>query len=336
MSKNRLISGKIITGYLERFPRTASKTLARKIYNENKAAFSSIEAVRSGVRYYRGMHGQKRRSELADRRFILPAPTKGNPYSLPQTDAKEYVPYHIPSELKNGLIIADTHVPYHDTYAITLTLQYVKENADIDFLLINGDFMDAYQLSRFVKDPRQRHFVEELKVAEHMIAALRQQFPDAKIVYKEGNHDQRLDDYLKVKAPELFGLEEVELRNLLHLADYGIDYVGEKRIVMCGKLPIIHGHEMWTTLTNPVNPARGLFLKAKHTSLCAHHHQVSMHNEDDIMGSQTACWSMGCLCELTPQYMPINKWGHGFVLITKEPDGEFELENKRIWNGKVI
>jgi len=105
---------------------------------------------------------------------------------------------------------------------------------------------------------------------------------------------------------------------------------------MCGKLPIIHGDELWTSLTNPVNPARGLFLKAKDLALCAHHHQHSEHTEKDILGRQITCWSMGCLCELSPEYMPINKWGHGFVIVEKEPDGEFEMSNKRIWKGKVI
>jgi hypothetical protein len=52
-------------------------------------------------------------------------------------------------------------------------------------------------------------------------------------------------------------------------------------------------------------------------------------------GEITTTWSLGCLCELHPAYLPINKWNWGMALI--DIDGQnFEVRNKRIHNGKVL
>jgi len=42
------------------------------------------------------------------------------------------------------------------------------------------------------------------------------------------------------------------------------------------------------------------------------------------------------LCELHPLYMPINKWSHGFAIQTTMPDGDFEVDNKKIIDGRVL
>ena len=53
----------IILEYLENFPNSPSKTLARKIYSEHPT-FSSLEIVYNRVRYYRGQIGKKNRNIL--------------------------------------------------------------------------------------------------------------------------------------------------------------------------------------------------------------------------------------------------------------------------------
>jgi hypothetical protein len=60
--RTRLV-GKIVTGYLKRFPNTPALTLARKIYNENdnNLVFDSVERVRYIIRYHRGHAGVKSR-----------------------------------------------------------------------------------------------------------------------------------------------------------------------------------------------------------------------------------------------------------------------------------
>ena len=42
-----------------------------------------------------------------------------------------------------------------------------------------------------------------------------------------------------------------------------------------------------------------------------------------------------CLCELNPEYMPLNNWGHGCAVITID-EGQASVQNIRIQNGQVI
>jgi len=154
------------------------------------------------------------------------------------------------------------------------------------------------------------------------------------IYLKLGNHENRLENYLKVKAPELLDMSEYKLENILKLRGIENVEVIEKQIVYAGRLPILHGHELQGGANSSVNPARGLFLKTMSSSLVSHHHRSSSHSETDINGKLMSFWSIGCLSELHPEYSLINKWNHGFCFIqTKGQD--FIVENMKIYKGQI-
>jgi hypothetical protein len=102
-----------------------------------------------------------------------------------------------------------------------------------------------------------------------------------------------------------------------------------------GWLDIIHWHEFASSVFSPVNVARGLYLRWKVSAIQWHNHQTSEHTETDMNGKIVTTWSLGCLCGLHPQYMPINKWNHWFAIV--EVDWEdFEVRNKRIYKWKIL
>lgn len=49
----------------------------------------------------------------------------------------------------------------------------------------------------------------------------------------------------------------------------------------------------------------------------------------------TGTWSTGCLCDLHPDYAPLNKWNHGFAFVEVFNGGKFEVQNLFISDGKV-
>ena len=158
---------------------------------------------------------------------------------------------------------------------------------------------------------------------------------DAKIYFKIGNHEERYFHFLWMKAHEIVGVEEFELENIIKSRAEGIEIIKDKRIMKAGDLNIIHGHEFGGSVFSPVNIARGLFLRGKVSAMQGHNHQTSEHTESNMNGQITTTWSLGCLSELHPAYLPINKWNWGMALI--DIDGqEFEVRNKRIHNGKVL
>jgi len=329
------LQGECVKEYLDKYPKTPSKTLASLIFKENSMLFSTLETVRTRLRYYRGSLGKPNKEKIIDKTHIE---YKGelSPFeNLPEgmKSYNDWEPIHIQCE--NALIIADLHAPYHEKEPLQIALEYGKAR-DIDTIVLLGDIADFYSVSFWEKDPRRRDFNKEREIVVNILTIIRDLFPDTQIIYKVGNHEERYERYLKVKAPELFGIEEFEMKKFLHLDDLNIQVVGDRRILKIARLNLIHGQEFGRTFTSPVNPARGLYLKGKEHALCAHYHQTSHHAENSMNDNFTGCWSIGCLSDMHPDWLPINKWNHGFAIVNKYSDKEFEVFNKKIIEGKVF
>jgi len=330
MPRETELLGHIVKDYLQRFPKTPNLSLAKLIYKENKPVFNSVEHARDVVRYYRGASGSSNRNRAG-----LLAPTTPPPrvFKIPESDNPVYEEYFIPENLHRGILLPDIHFPYHDKTALTITMEHaVKSNPD--FIVFTGDTIDFHKLSVFQKDPRKRNIKEELDMFREFMKELESFFPDTRIIFKVGNHEERYDNYIMQHAAELFHLDEVHFKSILNFQDE--NYVDKKRVIRFSSLNIIHGHEYKFNISNPVNPARGIFLRTKKSTVAGHFHQSSEHSETTINGDLITCWSMGCLCGLHPEWLPLNKWNHGFAEIVQETDEYWRLENKRIIGGKIL
>jgi hypothetical protein len=78
-----------------------------------------------------------------------------------------------------------------------------------------------------------------------------------------------------------------------------------------------------------------LYTRAKASSAIGHHHVTSEHSEKDLDGEVVTTWSIGCLCGLQPDYLPFNRWNHGFAFAVIDDNGGYEFRNLRIIDGKV-
>ena len=304
--------------------------LARIMYNENKLLFKDVHNARVVLCRIEGKMKGGGHTKVTHHHPPRPL----NPYNLPKSDEIPYEPFVLTGH-KRVAVFSDIHIPYHSVSAITAALDFCKKDKP-DALLLNGDTLDAFQLSRFIKDPRKRHFAEELKLFKEMMEVF-QKTLNCKMYFKYGNHSERYEHFLFTKAKELIGIEEFELDNIIKARANGIDIIKDKRIIKANGLNIIHGHEFSSGFFSPVNVARGLFLRGKTSAMQSHSHQTSEHTESDMNGKITTTWSTGCLCELHPAYSPINKWNWGFAMVDLDNTNElFDVRNKRILNGKVL
>ena len=326
----------IVKEYRAKYPDMPSKKLARIIYAENNLQFKSWESALGSLRYIEGKQGEKHRSRktIVGSPFVKEEARPYNPYKLPPSDEIEYEPF-IFKGYKRVLILSDIHVPYHNIDAITAAIQYAKKSKP-DALLLNGDTIDCHRLSRFIKDPKKRNFKLELDTFKALFDVFEKELK-CKMFFKIGNHEERYEHFLYEKAGELVGIEEFEFENIIKARARGIEVIGDKRPMKLNNLWGIHGHEYVGGISAPVNPARGLFLKAKVSTFQGHNHQTSEHTEPTLTGKMVTTWSLGCLSELHPAYMPLNKWNHGFAEVDLDTNGEdFEFHNKRIFKGKIV
>lgn len=319
--------------YIQENPDMFKRELARKMYQERPDLFESIELARGVIRKCVNGPGVEKRG--------APLPGFESHYNLMQQ-------YNIRAEerkTKSDYIITgshigimgDLHIPFHAEDAIAATLDYFTSK-NVDTIIINGDLVDFYQLSRWSKDPSERPFSHEVRMTVEFLTYLRDAFPDASIYWKMGNHEDRYETFFRTNAKELIGLEDFEMQSIFDLDYLNIHLVGSRQKMKVGKLNVVHGHEFGQSIFSPVNPARGLFLMAKASCITNHHHQSSHHAENDINGNPTGCWSLGCLCDLRPDYRPFafTKWNHGAAVVNVSENGNFHVDAFTIINGKVI
>jgi predicted phosphodiesterase len=334
MGKIPTYKGEIVKEYLLKFPKASTMSISRLLVADYPIDFSNLETARASVRFYRGELGKKKnnakdivskRTELEKKQFMQ------KNFELPESD------YEKQSEIivgnRNILFLSDIHFPYQNNDAIKLALDYGKSEK-VDCVYLNGDTIDMYMLSRFIKDRRLRNMSEELEMTRNFLKDLQNHF-QCPIYYKIGNHEERWQNFLKLQAPELLGIPDFELSTILKFGESGVQEVKSKQIAKAGKLPLLHGHEFFSGFAPPVNPARGLYLKAKESSIIGHHHRTSEHTEVSLSGDVTTTWSVGCLCGLQPEYMPFNSWNNGFAHIKVEKNGDYEVNNLRIIKNKI-
>jgi predicted phosphodiesterase len=315
-------------------PKMPNLKLARVIYKENNLLFNSVDAIRTQLRKLEGKSGEKARNHIKDKSLFRADDRPKNPYSLPDSDEESYEPYYLKGH-KKVLVINDVHLPYHSIDAITACFDFAKKEKP-DAIFINGDLLDFHGLSYFEKDPRKKHFSAELEMFKEFFQTLQKIF-NCKIYFKFGNHEERYESFLFQKAKELVGVDEFELSNIIKARAEGIEIIKDKRLVVMNGLPFVHGHEFGKRMFSPVNAARGLFLQSKHSCVKGDCHNTSEHPEPDIFGKLMTTWSVGALCGLTPKWLPINKWNHGFALIDLSNDEvQYQFRNYRIYKGKVL
>lgn len=225
------------------------------------------------------------------------------------------------------IVISDIHYPYHDAKAIKCVLDFIQDK-DIDTIILNGDILDFYDVSSFDKDPdRVNSLQKEIDMSTKFFKKLRTIKPDARIVFIKGNHEYRLERYLK-KHPELYSLDALKLPNLLDLKKYNIEY-SDKGIKL-GNLKIIHG-----TIVRKFSgyTARAEMEKNDCSGISGHTHRLAVYYKRtpsrDLMWAES-----GCLCDLNPEYIDNPSWNQGFLYGTTYKDS-FSIMPVPIVNGKV-
>ncbi len=338
--RERKAREQIVLDLMARMPDVSKHRLATILYTEHASLFTSLDSARSVIRRITGAHGERNKSCQK----VPNNPRAGSKvFAMPKTVSKPWESYQC-----NGKCIAifsDCHFPVHDPAAIESAVAHVKENFEPDTVLLNGDFADALEFSSWAKSPKAVRTENSLDVVRQGLLYFRSQFPNAKLIYKFGNHEDRLERFCWERAPELVGLEHVtwkglltidnELNKVAELKD--VVWIGEGRpIITGGGLAIFHGHELPKSLVNSVNPARGAFLRTRDSVIIGHHHQSSSHVEYSWKKEPVNCWSVACLCDLSPAYARINKWNLGHAVVEASAKS-FSVSNfKQLGKNEIV
>jgi predicted phosphodiesterase len=252
---------------------------------------------------------------------------------LPESWYQEQVIYELPKVANDILLLSDIHIPFHDVPALSASIKYGLNNP-VNCIILNGDIADFYACSVFSRLPKYRNVKKEIDCLKDFLKILRNNYKYIPIYYKLGNHEYRYIRYLMEKAPELFEIEDFDIANLLNLKELGIELIENKRLIKAGKLYIAHGDEFYAG-RGMINIARQIRLKSSENVIFGHFHKTQEDVTTTISNKIIGSWSIGCLCGLRPEWLPISFWNHGFAHIQVESDGIFTVINHKIINGVV-
>ena len=238
------------------------------------------------------------------------------------------------NKLEKILFIPDCHVPYHDKAAFNLMLKAGKALKP-DHVIILGDFADFYGVSSHSKDPNRalklKEEIEATKEALDQVIAL-----GAKNnVFVAGNHEDRLERYLRDRAPELFNF--ISIPKILELKEKGFKYTPYKQAYKIGKLNVTHDTGV---------AGRFAHYKAldtfQHNIIIGHTHRIGYAVEGDAQGSRHATAMFGWLGDVNEidylhQVKARKDWSLGFGIGHMDTKtGVVYLTPTPIINGTVL
>lgn len=253
-------------------------------------------------------------------------PTNVGDWDFPKGDTQATIPYVIDGPAR-VLVSSDWHCPYQNARALKEMVKFARAQFNLTHAVLNGDIQDFYQVSRHCRNREMRDIVDERNVTVECLAIFAEALPrKMEKIFRRGNHDLRLDKWLWTNAAEISRAPELRLENWLMLAQLGYQYAKDSALQI-GQTRGFHGHEL-NLNDAAVIPARSVFLKTLMNSFCSHVHYTSRYSAPvaDRTRSITT-HTIGCLCDLEPEYAPVNRWNLGFAVIEVHKNGETEFHN---------
>lgn len=239
-------------------------------------------------------------------------------------------------------------VPLHDRRACDLVVQ-VAQRLQPDTIVLLGDMMDLAEWSTRYPRPAELRDTTQPTLAEThaWLASIRQACPGARIVYLEGNHEQRIQRALVEASSPAAGLTAVgdsepvlSVARLLALDDLGIEYVGPygSDQYLHDAVRITHGDKV---RSGGGATAQAVIKEATHSTWYGHVHRVevvhrTLHGPDGPRTIHAA--SPGCLCRIDGEVPGVTArpdWQQGLGVLWW--DGQREhAEVRTIHDGRLM
>lgn len=258
----------------------------------------------------------------------------------------------------------DELIPTHDEAAINVARKVIRE-VQPDLIVMHGDNADFAEFSRFRLSPAfARTTQATIDRCTVLGAELREDAPEAKIVWLEGNHEARLGFYILDNAKAAFGLKRgkfkddypdqwpaLSFQSLCRFDETDIEYLPgypANEYWLMENLRVIHGNKVRSN-----GSTAHLYLDdARVSTLFGHVHRAEHAERTRVTrdGPRTiVSASAGCLCKIDGA-VPSTKggidehgqpvrttedWQQGFFVVNYQevPNGKFAIERVSIWNG---
>jgi predicted phosphodiesterase len=232
-------------------------------------------------------------------------------------------------KIKDGLVIigSDIHIPFQDDKAVDAFVNYCAD-LQPSAIVLNGDVLDFYKLSRFVKGEGRNPY-EEITACQELLKDLKSRCPNANIYYVIGNHETRLQTYVLNNAPHLASLVE-DVFTIIKTEEVGVK--GCSEVIINDNFVCTHGK-----LLGSKAGLSAIKEIEKHYMSGASGHTHRLAKFLTRKAKRKFVWlETGCLCDLNPEYVQDPDWQQGFAVIQFEKGKLKRAEVIEIENGEVL
>lgn len=241
-----------------------------------------------------------------------------------------------------ALFYPDIHFGDQDDRALALALQVQRRWAP-QLIVQLGDALDAEGLARFDKDPTraQYHLKYELEMQRAFYRRIHEISRRAEKKQIKGNHENRITVF-KWKNPQLMGLDEMEIANLMQLDKFGFEPKLHEQLKLAnGAFLVRHGTHV---RKHAGVSARAEWEGALLSGISGHTHRQAVYSRSSEGGEYS--WTEAGHLQNNPSSWLTERadWHQGVVLGEFEVDGNaFEITPIRfrrsyrcIFNGKEL
>ena len=264
---------------------------------------------------------------------LLPRPVRSEGWKPPR-DAKS-------RKVTKGLtfITSDHHCPRHDPILHAAAVKLMRE-VKPEQIVVAGDLIDYAGVSRHRKNGLEAGLNESLQAAYDVLRAYREAVPGAKIVFLDGNHEQRLFNALADKGLVSVGnltrpgddTPILSTRHLLRLDELNIEQefppegcsYEHAELRLTKTLAVRHG---WISSSGSGSSALKTLDKLRRNVIVGHTHRQSLvaHTHWDIDGNQhrlvaAEAGTMAAIDQTGMDYAIAADWQSGFCSVQEVGD----------------
>lgn len=204
-------------------------------------------------------------------------------------------------------VLPDIHIPYQDKGAVEEALSRIEEER-AGRIVILGDLMDFEAISRFNRKLEKRAAFEwELKLGRKWISDFHKRFKGREIHFLAGNHESRLSKYVVRNCPELSGLPQLALEEVLEIPGSWRTYSYNLNAVRIDGVSYVHGRKF------SGNVCMANLKKYMGSVVQGHSHRSSSQYLRLPNGKTIGAVEAGCLCDLRPSYAADVNWTHAMA-----------------------
>jgi len=146
--------------------------------------------------------------------------------------------------MKTTILVPDIQYPYNDKLMTDKLIRVIKD-VQPDAIVQIGDAIDFPQVSKWSKNQKGEYadtLQQHIDGFKGLLAQTREAAPSAQITWLEGNHDLRVQEYVRAYGPALSTLRALEMPNLFGLAELGVKYL-KGPLHIGTNTYAVHGHE---------------------------------------------------------------------------------------------